>query len=43
VQKWLRARPAAATLAELQAQLDTFTELFRYAGDPGVSGGGPDG
>jgi Integrase core domain len=28
VQKWLRARPAAATLAELQAQLDTFTELY---------------
>jgi hypothetical protein len=28
VQKWLRARPAAATLASLQAQLDTFTELY---------------
>jgi transposase InsO family protein len=28
VQKWLRARPAAATLADLQAQLDTFTGLY---------------
>jgi transposase InsO family protein len=28
LQKWLTARPAAATLHELQAQLDQFTDLY---------------
>jgi transposase InsO family protein len=28
LQKWLAARPAAATLTELQAQLDAFTDLY---------------
>jgi transposase InsO family protein len=28
LQKWLGARPPAATLAALQAQLDTFTDLY---------------
>jgi len=28
LQKWLTARPAAATLDELQAQLDQFTDLY---------------
>ncbi len=28
LQKWLAARPAAATLTELQAQLDQFTDLY---------------
>jgi hypothetical protein len=28
LQKWLAARPAAATLTELQAQLDEFTETY---------------
>ena len=28
LQKWLRAQPAAATLADLQAQLDAFTDLY---------------
>jgi transposase InsO family protein len=28
LQKWLRAQPPAATLTELQAQLDAFTDLY---------------
>ena len=28
LQKWLAARPAAATLTDLQVQLDTFTDLY---------------
>jgi transposase InsO family protein len=30
MKKWLRNRPPAATLAELQHQLDTFTEIYNH-------------
>jgi hypothetical protein len=28
LKRWLAARPAAATVAELQTQLDTFTHIY---------------
>jgi transposase InsO family protein len=30
IKKWLRTQPAAPTIAELQAQLDTFVEIYNH-------------
>jgi transposase InsO family protein len=30
MKRWLRARPAATTIVELQAQLDTFAEIYNH-------------
>jgi hypothetical protein len=30
MKRWLRAQPAAATIAELQAQLDAFVEIYNH-------------